>query len=397
MKCNFCKKPTSYCCSRCKIKYYCSKSCQKKDYANHVLVCPQRSADILVKSVFRDLIPTKNAVLYEYGFYNCVICQDRIMLFGLYADFIKLIDCSASQLHSWWENGELLINIKKVYDDGGYTSGYYKWFLKNEHLLQGLRKYEGIKSDNQIADNLSNKFHSLIKPYLSKHDQTILFKSLPEPKNYICTFYLTILTGYLPRIEQKLWIDFGFCSCRIHGKYNYDNSYKEGIYEHVRPIAGNNDLSEEARLKNLYWELIVQKGCMVDEFTDAYVSGTVLDLLKKKCDNTSWLSASKIETIGYNQPNKSVYNLEQYILSEAVGLIPSVRVDYGFFNCRTKDEEKQLKNMYKKLFLTPQFDAHSLHKACITGKLFKYISSILPNDVLRADLLRNPYPLKEID
>ncbi|CAG8826226.1 19765_t:CDS:1, partial [Racocetra persica] len=66
--------------------------------------------------------------------------------------------------------------------------------------------------------------------------------------------------------------------------------------------------------------------------------------------------------------------------------------DYGFRNCRTKDEENQLQNMYKKLFFAPQFDAISLHKACMAGKIFEYVGSILPNDAFRADLLRNPYP-----
>src|SRR5215471_14876341 len=103
MECSICKNPTTKCCSRCRAKYYCSPSCQKKDYKNHVLVCPPRSADILVKNVFQDLIPTKVEVLYEYGFSNCMHPQDRSMLGGLYAGLIKHIGCSASQLHSWWE------------------------------------------------------------------------------------------------------------------------------------------------------------------------------------------------------------------------------------------------------------------------------------------------------
>ncbi|CAG8576681.1 11817_t:CDS:2 [Racocetra fulgida] len=343
MECNLCKKPTSKRCSRCKIKYYCSKSCQKNDYANHILVCPQRSADIHVKGVF-----------------------------------------------------QLPLNIKKAYDDGGYTSEYYKWFLKNEHLLQDLSKYEGERSLEPLAD----KMISLVKPYLSEHDlsehdQAVLSSSLPDSKRHICIFYLMILQGYLPRIEQPHWIDFGFCACKVS-----DNYHREFILNTVHiPIlsAGNCELAEEVRLKNLYQELIVQKGCKIDEFNDAYISGTVLDLIKRKYDktNTSWLSASKIETFGYNQPVKSVYNLKQYILSNSVDMVPAVMVDYGFGNCRTKDEEKQLKNMYEKLIFAPQFDAISLHKACIAGKIFEYVSSILPNDVLRVDLLRNLYPLEE--
>src|SRR4051812_7079644 len=151
MECIICKKPTNKRCSRCKVTYYCDQSCQKKDYPDHVLGCPPRTADILVKNAIDDLMPKKIEVLYEYGFSNCTTIQDRTMLLGLYIGLIKLIGCSASEIHSWWENGELALNIKKKYDDAGHTSEYYKWFLKNEHVLQGLRKYEGEKSDKSLA------------------------------------------------------------------------------------------------------------------------------------------------------------------------------------------------------------------------------------------------------
>ena len=59
------------------------------------------------------------------------------MLLGLYIGLIKIIGCSASQFHSWWENGELLLNIKKAHDDRGLTSGYYSWFLKMNICCRG--------------------------------------------------------------------------------------------------------------------------------------------------------------------------------------------------------------------------------------------------------------------
>lgn len=360
MECSLCKKPTNKCCSRCKVKYYCSQSCQKKDYPNHVLDCPRRSADILVKNVFQSLMPTNIAVLYEYGFENCNNAEDRTKLLGLYIGLIKIIGCSASQVHSWWESGELSINIKKTYDDGGYTSGYYDWVLRNEHLLQGLHKYEGENSDKSIVD----KFLSFAKPYLSKHDQTISFKSLPESKRNVSFLYTSVIQGFVPRIEERNWIDFGFCTCE--------------------------SISKEYQLRDLYQELIVQRGCKIDEFNDAYMSGTVLDLLKKKINICGWLSESKIEIFGYEQPIKSVYHLKQYVLSKSVDLIPAVKVDYGFINCRTEEEKKQLEHMYENLINNHKFDSLDLHKACITGKIFNYVRSILPNEKLKADLLKNP-------
>ncbi|CAG8785699.1 24519_t:CDS:2, partial [Dentiscutata erythropus] len=319
MECSLCKKPTNKCCSRCKVRYYCSQTCQKEDYANHVLSCPRRSADILAKNVFQDRMPTNPAVLYEYGFDNCKSSQDRTMLLGMYIGLIKII-CSASQVHSWWENVELSLKIKKAYDDGGYTSEYYNWFLRNEHILQGLHKYEEEKSSKIILD----KFLSFAKPYLSKHDQAISIDSLSKSKLNVCVLYSGIIQDLYQGLKNETGLTLDF--------------------------------------------VLVKLGCKIDEFNDAYMSGTVLDLLKRKCNNYSWLSESKIEIFGYNQQIKSVYFLKQYVLCESVDLIPSV----------------------KKLITNPKFDSLDLHKACTAGKIFDYVSSILPNEKLKADLFKNP-------
>ncbi|CAJ0846959.1 6598_t:CDS:10 [Entrophospora sp. SA101] len=265
-----------------------------KGYANHVLDCPPRSADTLVRNAFDDKMPTKMAVLHEYGFNNCINPREQSMLFGLYIGLIKIIGCSASQIHSWWEKGKLSLNIKTAYDDASATGGYYDLFLRNEHLLQGLHKYEGEKSDKTLID----RHLAMVKPYLSEHDQTVSIKSLPESKREVAIFYIIILTGCIPRIEQQSWIDFGFCSCKFG-----------------RDHLGE---TEEIRLSELYWELIVQKGCKIDEFNDAYMSGSVVDLLKKKCGSCNWLSESKIEVRGYRQSIRSVYSLKQYALNESV-------------------------------------------------------------------------------
>jgi hypothetical protein len=369
MECSVCKKPAAKRCSRCQAKYYCSTSCQKKDYPKHVVDCPSRSADILVRNVFDDKMPTNIAVLFEYGFGNCVYPGEDTNLLGLYIGLIKYIGCTASQLHSWWESGNLAEKVKKAYDDAHNNSFYYQWFLENDHVLQGLRKFEGEKS----VKNLSSNFHDMIKSYLSEHDRNVPLESLPETKRILFAFYGTMLTQHIPRVEDINWIDFGFCSCKT-GEI------------------------EEMRLCILYRNLIIQKDIKFDEFHDAYLSGTVMDLLKKYCniEDYNWLSENKIEVYGYSQPAKSVYYLKQYVMSDSIELQPSVNVDYGFMNCRTKDEKRQLKNIYRKLIYKPRFDPRDLHKACLEGKIFDYVRFILPNETLKANLFKNPYPLKNI-
>ena len=100
--------------------------------------------------------------------------------------------------------------------------------------------------------------------------------------------------------------------------------------------------------------------------------GTVVDLLKRKCENTGWLSECQIEVFKHDEPIYSVYYLKQYALDDEANLQPSVHVDYGFANCRTEDETRQLRSMYKKLNTTPQFDPRDLHKACLKGKIFPF-------------------------
>ncbi|RIA86094.1 hypothetical protein C1645_741098 [Glomus cerebriforme] len=108
-----------------------------------VLDYPPRSTDILVKNAIGDKIPTNKAVLYEYSFENCI-------------------------------------------SPHGFNSGYYQWFLKNEHVLDGLRKYEGEKSDKSIADRS------------------------------------------IPRIEVDSWIEFG--ACRI---YNWISGFLDFVYRSI--------------------------------------------------------------------------------------------------------------------------------------------------------------------
>jgi Ras family protein A len=42
-KCNVCKKPSTSYCSKCKLIYYCSKECQKKDWKEHKTSCGNSS------------------------------------------------------------------------------------------------------------------------------------------------------------------------------------------------------------------------------------------------------------------------------------------------------------------------------------------------------------------
>ena len=75
--------------------------------------------------------------------------------------------------------------------------------------------------------------------------------------------------------------------------------------------------------------------------------------------------------------NKSVWDLKQYVMATDGVLIPPVGADYGFYYCQTKEEQTQLKEVYKKFFALPNADPIKLHEAAIGGRLFEYVGGLV--------------------
>ena len=99
--------------------------------------------------------------------------------------------------------------------------------------------------------------------------------------------------------------------------------------------------------------------------------------------------------------NASVEDLVQFLRNPKGDIIPSVGVDYGFWNCKTPAEKVQLVATYKRYFQHPDSQMYALHNACIEGKTFEHISSIISmsseESKLAKRLMKNPYPLLEAD
>ncbi|OXA57400.1 hypothetical protein Fcan01_06589 [Folsomia candida] len=51
------------------------------------------------------------------------------------------------------------------------------------------------------------------------------------------------------------------------------------------------------------------------------------------------------------------------------------RIDYGFVNCKTEEDEEDLFNVYTALLQVLKCDINALHAACGQGKLAEYIES----------------------
>lgn len=98
--------------------------------------------------------------------------------------------------------------------------------------------------------------------------------------------------------------------------------------------------------------------------------------------------------------NFSVEDLVRLLADPDGVVIPSVGVDYGFWNCKGPAEQAQLKAIYKQYFQHPNAQDYALHEACIQGKTFEHVSSVVPMNaeqtVLFKRLMSNPYPLLDL-
>jgi len=101
---------------------------------------------------------------------------------------------------------------------------------------------------------------------------------------------------------------------------------------------------------------------------------------------------------------KSVWYLKAYVYQELkqTTIIPSFRVDYGIINCGGVLTHLQLlKDTYRKVFEHPKGDPLELHKACIAGKIYEYVGSLLKikkkEEKLLRRLMQNMYPLQDLE
>ncbi|CAF1186512.1 unnamed protein product [Adineta steineri] len=353
-KCWTCGKPATSRCAKCHTTSYCSVKCQKKDWGKHKIICtPPRqnnTADFLVKAVMDDLFPEDLDTLADFGLSNCHLQEQRTYLMSVYAGLIKILGVSSKDLHEWQQANELALHIRKTYEDAGASSGYYNWFLKNQHL---------VDSRTPKAD-----VSQLVRKYLSAEDKDKDMDQLePQEKRLSVWLYIVLLMGNIPRIEYDIWFHFGFCTCKSQ--------------------------RIESDLGRIYRTLIDQ--CTLYEFYTNSKSQTLEALLRLK--NIDGIDALKAQGVVFGYPNISVYHLKQYVLGEDVPLQRCIGVDYGFYLCRDNKSKQKLRKIYKQLFEHVNFDILQLHQACISGTIYKYASQFVVAD---ANLMKNPYPLADL-
>ena len=369
-------------CSGCKSKVvYCSKACQIADWPSHIFDCyayrgkTVPSAYHLARACYRDLLPTDKQTLEDYGFNKAGIPSNQMMLMGLYQGLFKYFDIKPKTVLTWKREGILIQEIKKVFEEipPQFRGGYYPWFLEHQDLLDPSQEPSTKVIEDFCLEAVMRAWRHIggrpLPSSTALNDINTEKATWPEHKQDCFDLCTLLLSDSHPNPSLRIWLSFGFCTTK--------NQYDEML------------------LGVAYRRLVMR--CSFEEFYQAYDSCSLIQLFSSNNINlhlTDFLTNSP-------RMNKSVWNLKQFVVADEPDSVPvpSVKVDYGFFNCRNKEEEVQLKEIYKTFFDDESHDGDplKLHEACIQGKTYDYVRKTLK---LRKDrrplfrrLMKNPYPL----
>ncbi|KAH6909637.1 tRNA synthetases class I-domain-containing protein [Coprinopsis sp. MPI-PUGE-AT-0042] len=312
----------------------------------------------IARAIVRDLLPTDGRTLEDWGFRPAEACPERVpgpgpnCLFGLYVGLVNYCNIEPKMLDQWRRKGILLQEIKKVYEPipEERRGGYYPWLLRNEYVLD---LSQPVPSDTHasMAERCLKTAWAFAKgtPHLSADQIMTVGKSWGH-KKYECLILCgTILEGARPGPDafEEMWVHYGFCV--------------GGLWEEMQPqgfARGDQEISKE--------------------FEDV-MSGSGQGVYK----SVWWLKAFVQRQVELVNPDFQMR--------------PSVRVDYGFMNCRNEGERRMLLGLYRLYFdsETPAPRPLDLHQACIRGQLFEHLGTFPQVRLVEEHrrLLKNPYPL----
>jgi hypothetical protein len=382
-------------CAGCNSKEaYCSKACQIAHWPHHIFDCyayrgkTVPSAYHLARSCYRDLLPIDEQTLEDYGFNRAIMPSNQTMLLGLYQGLFNYFEIKPKTVLTWKREGILIPEIKKVFEGipPQNRGQYYPWFLEHQDLLDpSLEPSTKVMEDFRLGMVMRAWRHFGGRPLPNStafNDIEIEKATWPQYKQDCFNLCELVLSNLHPNPFQCMWLSFGFCTTRSQ----YD----------------------EMQLGRAYRTLVMS--CSFEEFYQAYDSCSLVQLFSSKNINLERFSLHLADFL-VNAPrmNKSVWNLKQFVIADEPDSdtgsvpVPSVRVDYGFFNCRNEEEVVQLKEVYKKVFKEESNgDPLKLHEACLQGKIYDYVRTTLKlkkkdqRPLLRR-LMKNIYPLPQLE
>lgn len=382
-------------CAGCRKVWYCSKRCQTQHWRFHIFDCkagqPISTVYHLSRAVWGDVVPVDAQTRIDYGFDkadNMIGGDAQSRLLGLYQGLFYS-GAKEKEVRVWQREGRLIEGIKATFEaiPPANRGGYYPWFLQHQYILDPtpLAKEEAM-------ENSTNRARTMLKdgwiaaggsPNDSYEQIRAKLSAMPEERQACHQFFAMAHSHAHPSPDLGSWLTFGF--------------------------VASSSLEEEVHIAQQYMTLLNR--CTFEEFCVAYETSAIPALFDRY--GLSLGAAPHFRDVMSGSPHmsKSVWNLKQYIdqlvplppnADELPPLIPSVRCDYGYMNCRSPAERKLLDDMYMQLFTKPGMDPLALHDACIQGKLLDFVKSHMKLGGKSAKakymrLLKNPYPLPDVE
>ena len=334
-------------------------------------------------------MPQEEDVLEDFGFNDVLLGGDQTYLLGVYGGLYRSGKFSAEDIHEWRVGGILVDKIKEFYYSiaEDCRGQYFPWFLENFHVL------ERHMTIDEAQQRLIATFYDKAKPYLDIEDRNKTARDLkPAAKGASYNLLAGTLLRMSPNPIDENWYSFAFVTCRGKG----EESMLVDLYQ---LLLTESDGSFFYEFHNRRRGVIPP--ATFTQFWKAYEAGTLIQLMDSK--GLKELRSRLMFLEGFLSvppagPRPSVWNLVRFLeINDPMDHppAPSVNVDYGFINCRTFEETCTLMEIYRKVLKTA--NPLALHQACVTGDLFQFASLFVRMEERWRSLMRNFYPLKEVE
>ena len=363
-----CDKTTTRRCSHCGGPWFCSIRCEEVAAYSHIFSCNRRpitTADLLEKDCYRDLLPEDPQVREDYGFQRCRNRSEETNLFGLYVGIIKYHNISSEELHRWRTEGILVDKIVEVFSKipEGSRGGYYPWFLRNRHILEGEQE---VIHDEDDVDKYIQERYAEARAYLDPADQTKAVEDLtPFAKQYCFFFFSLLLDCKYPPPQMAhldLWYDFGFVVCsEVHGESELSNCYQWLLLAN-KPAR---DHFRSLRMEHLTPPDF--PACSFTDFWKAWEAGSLMELFSRYGTSRGADSyGTKLdrqfpalrEFLSYpgKSPRPSVWRLKHFLAIEDANVltiapeIAAAAMEYGFYPQLDTRTRLDLRDFYTRVF-----------------------------------------------
>lgn len=375
--CNSCAvKPATMKCTGCLKAWYCSRVCQRSNWFYHKFDCKSKKApspdDHLVMACKLEIIPTDKPTRIIFGFERAGSTENQFNLLGLYQDLGIDHFILPKTLVRWANQGVLLEEIKKLYDAVPVNNlgDYYPWLLRNQWVLDGeltIIEDEDEKDQEDILEERGFRagwIYAGGSPSATDQEIRDCTRKWPEYKDdcwFLCSI---ILTGQCPGPKSDLWVPFGFCVCS--GPFGSDKRLAR-LYQKLLEVCTFNEFVRAYETSKLY-ELFASKGFAFD----IHFALPLLEEFLKTAPRMS-LSAWHLKQFVFD-------DLKEDELDCDLVPISPVMTDYGFEHCETLEDIEGLKGVYRVLLKHTSCQAPDLHRACVEGRLYEYVSSLVRMD-----------------